>query len=86
MLVISNATFADILNDGYWQGSSYGAGGSTAGWWSWSAPGAFANAGDSYAWAYGEGWYSVWTTEWSNVLTGSCEVYAWAEAHVDHRG
>jgi len=84
VLFLSAATFGDILDDGYWDGDSYGAG-SPSGWWTDSSPRAWAGGDDDYSWAFGTGSYSIWTTE-TATLTGSCTVYVWAEASVDTVG
>ncbi len=85
MVVVPTAAFAEILNDGYWWGGSQGDGASSPGWWTYSSPTASANGdpNNSECIGVGEGWYSVWTNQTENELTGYAYIYGWAEANVD---
>jgi hypothetical protein len=84
VLGLCSVGVAEVLDNGYWDGGSTGAG-STSGWWTYSSPSAYASPSTNYSWAYGEGWYSMYTTVQA-TLTASVSAYVWAEAEVTANG
>jgi len=79
ILIVTNAAFGTIGSEGNWWGEDDGISGFSGGSPSYTGAYAFADSSNITSWSYGEGWYSVYTTE-TAWLNWSWSAYAYALA------
>jgi hypothetical protein len=79
MLIAGNVAFGDIETAGDWSGEDDGITGFSGGSGSYTGAYAWADSSNTTSWSYGDGWYSVYTTE-TALLNWSWSAYAYALA------